>query len=139
MPISFQLPLLPPCKPHSINMPSTLPPPLTADEIDDLIYYTRIADLPALKCEVSALSTVHHCGADAVLGVAVDEDSGNCLLHYAGGNGSEGTLCPLSYPVLAALRYEIADRSRYIEVPPLTSANGRSDTHAAGQLRQSSG
>lgn len=73
-------------------MPAATLPPLTEDEIDDLIYYTRSSDLPALISEVESLSEKHKCPQSIILEATIDEDSGCNLLHYAGANGDEGSL-----------------------------------------------
>jgi uncharacterized protein len=76
-------------------MPSAAIPPLptpTPDELEDLIYYTRTADLSSLQDLITALSQTHRVTPDTIIASAIDVDedglgSQSCLLHYAAANG----------------------------------------------------
>ena len=62
---------------------------LTEDEIDDILYCARANELDELR---DCLSTLNAKSSPAqVLVEAVDVNTGNNALHYAGANGHLGT------------------------------------------------
>jgi len=69
-----------------------MPPNLSEDEIDDLLYFARTGDdeefntLKGQLCKRENIDTVE------LLEVALDEQSGNGVLHMAAANGYEGML-----------------------------------------------
>lgn len=72
---------------------AVVPLKLTYDEIDDLIYYSRIGDLSSLQDSVKTLSESYSYPHSAVIRAAIDLDnegsgSGSCLLHYPAANGN---------------------------------------------------
>jgi uncharacterized protein len=71
---------------------STLPTP-TPDELDDLIFYSRTADLPSLRDLISRLCATHSCPPSVILTSSIDIDSDglgsqSSLLHYPAANGN---------------------------------------------------
>ena len=74
-------------------MPSATPPAPTPDEVDDLIYFARTADLCSLRETITSLCTAHKCSTTTLLLQCVDIDaeglgSQSSLLHYPAANGS---------------------------------------------------
>lgn len=60
---------------------------LSADEIDDLLYFTRVNEAQDLKQTIAELSHKYNCSERDVLTSAVDPESGNTILHYCSANG----------------------------------------------------
>lgn len=79
-------------------MPHTMPSKLTEDEIDDILYCARANEISELQECISEISTKYD-GLDKskVVAEAVDADSGNNALHFAGANGLLGGLSPPLY------------------------------------------
>ena len=73
-------------------MSSAAPPALTADEIDDLLYFTRVNEVDDLKQTITELSQKYQCGSKEVVEAGVDLESGNGVLHYCAANGLAGTM-----------------------------------------------
>jgi uncharacterized protein len=81
-------------------MTSTIGPSLTAEELDDLIYYARTGDLTALKAIIAESSNSHSVPARRIIHAATfDRDaddsqssSGCCLLHWPAANGNQEVL-----------------------------------------------
>jgi hypothetical protein len=71
-------------------MASTNDPTLTADEIDDVLYFTRVNEVEDLKSTIAELAQKHHCQPKDVVEAAVDPESGNSTLHYCAANGLAG-------------------------------------------------
>jgi hypothetical protein len=65
-------------------------PALSADEIDDLIYFARAGELSDLQESLSTLSARESAPAADILAAARDEGKSTCL-HMAAGNGHLGT------------------------------------------------
>ena len=72
---------------------------MTAEELDDLIYYARIGDLDALKLNIAELSSARSSAADQIIDAAIEwvadesgSSSGCCLLHWPAANGNEQVL-----------------------------------------------
>lgn len=72
-------------------MSSSTPPALTADEIDDLLYFTRVNEVDDLKQTIAELSQKYQCGSKDVVEAGIDPESGNTVLHYCAANGFTGT------------------------------------------------
>ena len=66
------------------------PPTLTADEIDDVLYFTRVNEADDLKTAIAELAQKYQCQPGEVLEAAVDPDNGNSTLHYCAANGLAG-------------------------------------------------
>ncbi|KIW18276.1 hypothetical protein PV08_02564 [Exophiala spinifera] len=69
-----------------------LPTP-TPDELDDLIYFSRVGDLDSLKEVVTNLCATHSCPPSVIVASAIDVDedglgSQSSLLHYPAANGN---------------------------------------------------
>ena len=73
-------------------MPSAVEPSLTVDEIDDLLYFTRVNDIQDLAQTISELAQKHNCKQKAVILAGVDPASNNTLLHYCSANGFDDLL-----------------------------------------------
>lgn len=69
-----------------------MPPNLSEDEIDDLLYYARTGDLLEFTALSSELCKREQSTTPAVLLVAKDHYSGNGPLHMAAANGHAGTI-----------------------------------------------
>ncbi|OQO13988.1 hypothetical protein B0A48_00863 [Cryoendolithus antarcticus] len=71
-------------------MTSSQPSSLTADEIDDLLYYTRVNEKDELVKTIDELAQKHQCNKDAILEAGIDPETGNSTLHYCAANGLTG-------------------------------------------------
>ena len=69
------------------TMHTNLPPALSPDEIDDLLYFTRANEAEDLQQTLTHLTQKHSCHARAVLEACVDPDTGNTAIHYCSANG----------------------------------------------------
>lgn len=65
-------------------------PQLTADEIDDLLYFTRVNEEQELRGLVSELAQKYQSPESTILEHCVDPASGNTVLHYCAANGLAG-------------------------------------------------
>jgi hypothetical protein len=75
-------------------MSSTNAPTLTADEIDDVLYFTRVNEVEDLKTTIAELAQKYNCQPKDVVEAAVDPESGNSSLHYCAANGLAGKTNP---------------------------------------------
>jgi hypothetical protein len=66
------------------------PPTLTPDEIDDVLYFTRVNDAADLTSTTAELAQKYTCQPKDILEAAVDPESGNGVLHYCAANGLAG-------------------------------------------------
>ena len=69
------------------KMHCTDPPPLTPDDIDDLLYLARVNESQELHQLIDELSQKYKYTKQAVLSAAIDTESGNTILHYCSANG----------------------------------------------------
>ncbi|EME81905.1 uncharacterized protein MYCFIDRAFT_138563 [Pseudocercospora fijiensis CIRAD86] len=65
----------------------TATPQLTFDEIDDLLYFTRVNEVQDLQQTITELIQKYQCEAKDVLSAAIDPESGNTVLHFCSANG----------------------------------------------------
>ena len=72
-----------------------MPPHLSEDEIDDLIYFARAGETADIEESLSALATRENVAAAEILSAARDGGKSSCL-HMAAGNGHLGTPFVLS-------------------------------------------
>ncbi|KAI5292193.1 hypothetical protein KEM52_006549 [Ascosphaera acerosa] len=99
--------------------------PLTADEVDDLIYSARVGDLDALRDDITALSGTHGCAAADVIVAAVDRQpqseggTGACLLHYPAANGHTEVIAYLLDSLPPTHLSKIIDLRNYAGNTPL--------------------
>lgn len=63
---------------------------LSEDEIDDILYLARTNERDELAELLKALAAQHSCAQSDILSAAIDPESGNTALHYAGANGHVG-------------------------------------------------
>jgi hypothetical protein len=63
---------------------------LTQDQIDDLLYYARVGDSTEFNTLKTALCK-EGCSIVELLEAAVDEESGNGVLHMCAANGHAGS------------------------------------------------
>lgn len=75
---------------HSLALPT-----LTVDEIDDLLYFTRVNEVQELEQTISSLTQRYSCQSHDILQASVDPDSGNTVLHYCSANGFTDLLAKL--------------------------------------------
>ena len=75
---------------RSTNFPKIMTP-LTEDEIEDFLYFSRLNELEDLKVQVLQSSRHHNCSDADILKAATDEESGNTALHYSSANGHLGS------------------------------------------------
>ena len=68
-------------------MPSLEALSLTPDEIDDLLYFTRVNEVQGLQDGIQELSERYNSPRRNVLLAAVDPETGNTILHYCSANG----------------------------------------------------
>jgi len=75
-------------------MPSNAPLPTpTPEELDDLIYFSRVGDLESLRASITELCSTHRCAPSVIVATAIDVDqeglgSQSSLLHYPSANGN---------------------------------------------------
>jgi hypothetical protein len=74
-------------------MPAIVLPTPTPEELDDLIYFARTSDLPALKTAIQQACEKHTSPPSTILATAIDIDedglgSQSCLLHWPSANGN---------------------------------------------------
>lgn len=62
-------------------------PSLTLDEIDDLLYFTRVNEVEDLQQTLAGLSQKYSCSQQDIINAAVDPESGNTVFHYCSANG----------------------------------------------------
>lgn len=74
---------------HSVQVLKMHPssPPLTADNIDDLLYLTRVNETEDLKQAIAECAKGYGCTPKQVLEVCIDPETGNSVLHYCSANG----------------------------------------------------
>lgn len=75
---------------HPHNTTIMAPPALTADEIDDVLYFTRVNEVEDLKTTIAELAQKYQCETKEVVEAAIDPESGNGTLHYCAANGLAG-------------------------------------------------
>lgn len=75
-------------------MPSITLLTLSADEIDDLLYFARTNSLEDLIAGIDAIAQTQRTSFANISAAAVDPESGNNLLHMASANGCMGMLNP---------------------------------------------
>ena len=73
-------------------MPSEVEPQLTPDEIDDLLYFTRVDEQQDLQQTIVELAGRYNCTSKQLLEAAVDPTTGNTVLHFSSANGFENLL-----------------------------------------------
>ncbi|KAK3679829.1 ankyrin repeat-containing protein [Recurvomyces mirabilis] len=69
---------------RDINMAG---PAVTIDEIDDVLYFTRINEAQDLQQTLTGLSQKYGCQVKDVLEACIDPETGNTLLHFCSANG----------------------------------------------------
>lgn len=74
-----------------------MPPQLSEDEIDDLLYYARTGDLQEFSTLSDELCKREHTTLSDLLIAAKDSYSGNGPLHMAAANGHTGMPIPPNY------------------------------------------
>lgn len=62
-------------------------PMLHADEIDDLLYFTRVNEASDLQASITDLAQKYSCDARAIISACTDAENGNTMLHYCSANG----------------------------------------------------
>jgi uncharacterized protein len=67
-----------------------MPPQLSEDEIDDLLYYSRTGDLQEFSTLSDELCKREHTNLSGLLIAAKDPNTGNGPLHMAAANGHTG-------------------------------------------------
>ncbi|KAK5164494.1 ankyrin repeat-containing protein [Saxophila tyrrhenica] len=68
-------------------MPLLGAPSFTVDDIDDLLYLTRVNEASELDQTISELTKKYNCSVADVITSGIDPDSGNTVLHFASANG----------------------------------------------------
>ncbi|KAK6433144.1 ankyrin repeat-containing protein [Oleoguttula sp. CCFEE 5521] len=62
-------------------------PSLTADDIDDLLYYTRVNEKDELLKTIDELAQKYQCSKETILEAGIDPETGNSTLQYCAANG----------------------------------------------------
>jgi len=65
---------------------------LDEDTIDDLLYSARVGDKDALEADLATLASQNDSTPSSLLSSAIDETTGNTVIHYACANGHQGLL-----------------------------------------------
>jgi hypothetical protein len=73
-----------------ITIPSAMPPQLSEDEIDDLLYYARTGDLQEFTALSDELCKREYTTLTELLLATKDAHSGNGPMHMAAANGHTG-------------------------------------------------
>lgn len=68
------------------------PPGLTPDEIDDVLWLTRVHEVEDLQSTLTELSARYRCQQADILLACVDAETGNTALHHCSANGSTDVL-----------------------------------------------
>lgn len=68
-------------------MASNVKPILTVDEVDDLLYFTRVNEAQDLHQAITELTLKYQCAANDILEACKDPENGNTVLHYCTANG----------------------------------------------------
>jgi uncharacterized protein len=74
-----------------------MPPSLSEDEVDDLLYFARAGDLPDFNTLTDELCKRENVSLSELLPVVKDEHSGNGPLHMAAANGHASELLDARY------------------------------------------
>ncbi|TKA24628.1 hypothetical protein B0A50_06388 [Salinomyces thailandicus] len=69
------------------RMNDTSSPGLSFDEVDDLLYFTRVNEVQELQQALTELAQKYRCQPREVLQAGIDPNSGNTVLHYCSANG----------------------------------------------------
>nr|POE87441.1 ankyrin repeat-containing protein yar1 [Quercus suber] len=62
-------------------------PSLTVDEVDDLLYFTRVNEVQELRQAIEQLAHKYGCTDRDVLSACKDPENGNTVFHYCAANG----------------------------------------------------
>lgn len=76
-------------------MHSTTLAALVFDEIDDLLYLTRVNETQDLRQTIAELAQKYRCQPRDVLEAAIDPENGNTVLHFCSANGLTDLLAVL--------------------------------------------
>lgn len=68
---------------------------LDEDTIDDLLYSARVGDKDALEADLTILASQNDTTPSYLLSSAIDETTGNSVVHYACANGHQGGIFKL--------------------------------------------
>lgn len=90
-------------------MSSSVPPSLTPDETDDLLYFTRVNEGQDLQQTINELAQKYQCQARDVLEACVDSETGNTVLHYCSANGFDALLQDLLSHLSSGQSSSVAD------------------------------
>ncbi len=71
-------------------MPSTTLPKLSEDELDDILYFSRVGGLSELKNTIETCAKRFNVSLHDIILASIEEDSGNGPLHMASANGHNG-------------------------------------------------
>jgi hypothetical protein len=77
------------CQSNINTATNTMPPNLSEDETDDLIYFARTGDSDELNTLKAAICQRENSSVLELLEVVKDEKSGNGVLHMAAANGHD--------------------------------------------------
>jgi hypothetical protein len=75
-----------------------MPPTLTEDQIDDLLYFARTDALRDFQYFVLELCVKLEIHAKELFGLVWDEETGNGVLHMCAANGHHCTPLPNAFP-----------------------------------------
>lgn len=104
-------------------------PRLTEDEIDEILYLSRINEVSELSDYLISLSTKYDCAKEILFEAAVDPESGNSALHYAAANGHLDILNLISTLLTSVLSTENARKP--LPLLSLPNAAGNTALHWA--------
>lgn len=104
-------------------------PRLTEDEIDEILYLSRVNEVSELSDYLISLSTKYNCAKEILFEAAVDPESGNSALHYAAANGHLDILNLISTLLTSVLSTENARKP--LPLLSLPNAAGNTALHWA--------
>lgn len=102
---------------------------LTEDEVDEILYLSRVNEVSELSDYLTSLSTKYNCTKEVLFEAAVDPESGNSALHYAAANGHLDILNLISSLLTSVLSTENAQKP--LPLLSLPNAAGNTALHWA--------
>jgi ankyrin repeat protein len=119
-------------------MASSNTPTLTADEIDDVLYFTRVNEVSDLQTTITELAQKYQCQPTAIVEAAVDPESGNSPLHYCAANGLAGTSKPKLHQIPTPRIRTPTNKQPHVDLFPVLAAYSPSPASLNRQNAQGS-
>lgn len=98
------------------------------DEIDDLLYFTRVDETDELDQTVSELAQKYNCSESDVLSSVVDPNTGNTILHYCSANGLSELLKSVVAKLASPQEPVASDKGKQPDINFVNTANKEGNT-----------